>query len=491
MRNKIAVRLLAYFALALLLFSIVISGMFAWMFSQYTTNLHRQELSDRAVGIAETMGEFMDSGIKLGSHGPGGGYGGGYGAYIRYLDDIAMTDAWLVDRQSNQITRGHGDSAFSYKELPEDAEHVIASVLEGEIAFSESFSDFLEQKTLTVGAPILSADGAVQGAVLLHSPIDGLTEARQNQYRILGISLLVALILTAPMAALFTMRFTKPLNRMKEISAKLAEGDYGAKNNIRQHDEIGELADAMDILADQLAETNRQRDEMEGMRQAFFSNISHELRTPVTVMRGSLEALCDGVVTEPEQVTEYHRQMLGESIHLQRLVNDLLELSRLQSVDFQMDMGELNLCEIVEDVARSMRRVAEQKRVIIKTENLDENVPFHGDYSRLRQMLLVVVDNAVKFSPEGDTVTISRMDQDGQCCLAVIDHGLGIAAADLPYIFERFHKARSEQNRQGSGLGLAIAKEIAARHGIEIVVTSRLRQTEFQFLLPGYKITHY
>ena len=91
----------------------------------------------------------------------------------------------------------------------------------------------------------------------------------------------------------------------------------------------------------------------------FFSNISHELRTPVTVLRGSIEALNDGVVRDPQKVQEYYRQMLRESIHLQRLVNDLLELSRLQNVDFQMDMSDINLSDTIKDVARSMRRLAD------------------------------------------------------------------------------------------------------------------------------------
>lgn len=147
-RNKMTVRLIAYFAVSLLLFSIVISAVFSWQLSRYSMELHREELENRAVRIAETMSGFMDTtGNGMQGHGRGAsGQSGGYGAYLRFIDDIAMTDVWIVEHDAGLITRGQGHSAISYNELPEGAEQVIAQIHEGNIAFSESFSRYWSKK---------------------------------------------------------------------------------------------------------------------------------------------------------------------------------------------------------------------------------------------------------------------------------------------------------------------------------------------------------
>lgn len=216
------------------------------------------------------------------------------------------------------------------------------------------------------------------------------------------------------------------------------------------------------------------------LRRDFVANISHELRTPVTVIRGSLEALRDKVVTDPEQVKDYYRQMLNESIFLQRLVDDLLDLSRLQNTDFKMEMQELSLCDVLDDVVRSARNIASGKRIEILYEQDASPCKTTGDYGRLRQMLMIVIDNAIKFSSEQGRVSISLKDR----VISVRDQGAGISQEDLPYIFERFYKSKSETNKNGTGLGLSIAKQIADRHNIRFSVSSSPAEgTEFRFQL--------
>ena len=130
---------------------------------------------------------------------------------------------------------------------------------------------------------------------------------------------------------------------MKDTALELAQGNYNKKNNIELSDEIGQLANAIDFLSDKLFRASKQKEKLDQFRNDFLVNISHELRTPITIIRGSLEALVDKVVSKPEQIDEYHRQMLQESISLQRLTNDLLEISKLQNDDFTIVKEDLNL----------------------------------------------------------------------------------------------------------------------------------------------------
>ncbi len=460
--SKIAIRLSLNFGAALLIFSIIIGGVFILLFRNHTLDIHKAELKNKAQNIAETFSSYMDRGMGM-----------GYGAYLRIIGDIAGTDVWIVDKKHNLLTNGrrHGmmsEAALGYSDLPQNAEQIIAEVFTDKTVFSEDFSGLMSELTLTVGVPIKNGFGGVVGVALLHSPVHGINDAISQGITILALSILAALFISSLLSIIFSYSFTKPLSKMKNTALKLASGDYTAKNEIYNNDEIGQLAGAIDILADRLDTASKQSAQLEQMRRDFVANVSHELKTPVTVMRGSLEALVDGVVTDPDMVSEYYEQMLKEAKYLQRLVGDLLDLTRLQNSDFIIEKSEISICECLGDVVRSVAKLAEKKGVSIKVTKSGNMCKLSGDYGRIRQMLLIVLDNAIKFSPEGKAVEIALNEK----TLSIKDYGCGIANEHLPYIFERFYTSRSEQNKTGTGLGLAIAKQIADRHGIGLLVQS-------------------
>jgi signal transduction histidine kinase len=265
---------------------------------------------------------------------------------------------------------------------------------------------------------------------------------------------------------------------MKASAVLLADGKYESKTGVVQNDEIGELAGAIDVLSDRLLAARAEGERLDQLRRDFIANISHELKTPVTVIRGSLEALADEVVTEPEQIRHYHKRMLAEIVSLQRLIGDLLDLSRLQNTDFKIESEQLNLCDILSDAVRSAVQLARDKQIEIIQEYDTPSLSVTGDYGRLRQMFMIVLDNAIKFSPEGCSVNVTLEGK----TVTISDRGIGIAEEALPHIFDRFYKVKSEDNKSGSGLGLAIARQIAERHGITLSVKSRPNEgTAFSF----------
>lgn len=376
----------------------------------------------------------------------------------------------------------HGQMCMNYKDFPEGAERVILEALEGKTAFSESFSAFLQAPTITVATPVAYRDGSVVGAVLLHRQISEINKLSGNVLLILVSSMAAAVLISIFVAGGLSSRFTKPLGKMKTAALRISGGDYAAKTGVSQADEIGELATVLDDMAVKLEAASRESEKLEGLRRDFIANISHELRTPVTVIRGSLNALCDGVVTEPAKVEEYHRQMLSESAYLERLVSDLLDLARLQNPDFGVEMREVDLKEIAEDATRGMRRIAERKNVRLHLVADESSYNTVGDYGRLRQMLVIILDNAVKFSPDGEVVDVNLSGADNAIRIIIRDKGCGIPDDNLPRIFERFYKQRDEENKDGTGLGLAIAKQIADRHGVFIQVASCMGEgTQFTF----------
>jgi signal transduction histidine kinase len=476
MKNKIALKLIIYFSTALIVFSIIIGWVFMSLFKNNAIETHKKDIESRALSIAATISELMDGNML--NFGPGMGrmgssmmgMQGGLGLYIRNLNNIAMADAWLVDENLNLLVTGSmSHMQYRYTDLPEDADKVVKDVFEGEVSFSEGFSRLLETPTMTVGTPIIQ-NGEIIGALLIHSPVKGMNDAINEGNRILLISIITALILSVILSSVLAITFTKPLKTMKNTAVLLAGGNYSVKTGIKQNDEIGDLAANMDILSQRLKEADEESKRVQQQRQDFITNISHELRTPVTVIRGSLEALTDGVVEEQKQVKEYHKQMLNESKSLERLVNDLLELSRLQNNDFKIEMQELNICDVLKDSIRSASNLAKQKNIIIEY-SLDRDVLLiKGDYGRLRQMFLNVIDNAIKFSHEYRSIYIElKNDQ-----IIVKDEGIGISEDDLPNIFQRYYSVKSSENKTGTGLGLTIAKQIAIRHNINLFVESQV-----------------
>lgn len=225
--------------------------------------------------------------------------------------------------------------------------------------------------------------------------------------------------------------------------------------------------------------------------QEFLSMISHELRAPVTVIRGSMEALCDGIIDEPAVVDEYHFQILKESIYLQRLVGDLLELSRLQNSEFEMEREELNVINVLEDVIWGMKKISSEKNITFDFDKGNNIINYKGDYGRLRQMFIVVIDNAIKFSKPNSKIDVIVNTENNCHKVHIKDYGCGIKKENIPDIFNKFFKNNSEENKNGTGLGLSIANQIAIRHGIDVKVYSQEGEGAefvFTFALEAKKI---
>lgn len=521
-KHKITRKLVLYFTSVLLLFSLVVGIFFLTLFSNYTIQIYRADLEKRAVVIANALsiyfqnadadaadntataqpgtingttqrggGKGMAGGLSGngngGSDASGKGMAGsvnrftggrgpgeydGYRGYLRFINDVAMSDVWVVDREAHTIIVGGGNRDINYAQLPEEAVAIVEEIFQGKIAYGGGFSKILQSSSLTVGAPVYDENKTVIAAVLLHGYIKGVDDSVRSGIGILAVSLALAMVLGIILALLLARHFIKPLQKMEETTERLAAGDYSAQTGIRQDDEIGSLAGHIDVLAGRLDDASKESRQLEEMRRDFITNISHELRTPVTVMRSSLEALSDGVVSDQDKVEEYHRQMLSESIHLERMVNDLLELSRLQNTHYSIEKAPVNLTEILEDAVRSVRQIAREKNVAVQFDKEVQSYVLDGDYGRLRQMFMIILDNAVKFSPENRTVNVTMKQENEQGIISITDEGKGILPEDREHIFERFYKAAGEENKKGTGLGLAIAKQIAQRHNAQIGVMS-------------------
>ncbi|MFD2387188.1 sensor histidine kinase [Enterococcus rivorum] len=260
---------------------------------------------------------------------------------------------------------------------------------------------------------------------------------------------------------------------MSSFTEELVVEHYDTELDVHTNDEIGALGKKMTILKNRLAEAKFERDNKEKAQKNFLSTISHELRTPVTVIRGSIESLNDGVISEPAKVKQYYEQLLSESVVLERLINDLLELSRLENPEFTITMEQVNVVDIITDSIRSLRVRASEKNQLLEFDNqFKESIIIEGDYGRIRQLFIIILENALKFSPESTAITVEMKKIEQRLVVSIHNQGSFISEEEKVNIFERFRKIDADKRVDGTGLGLAIAKEIAERHQFNLSVES-------------------
>ena len=467
MKNKIARRLTLYFICVLLVFALIAGALFSLMFARHTADVTARDMRAHAESIAGTLSHFIANYMQ------GECQGGGFKSYTRFIDDAATGDLFLFDQNYGPVTLG--EMALPDTDLPEGAAALIDRVYEENDVISESFSTSLfHADNLIAGAPIHDKDGNVLYALLLCSPAGSIDHAQRDTAYILAACLGIAGILGVIVSDILSHRFVTPLNRMMDTTTQLTQGSYDAKTHVRQNDEIGTLARHIDTLADELAAAEKERSQLEQMRQDFFSDISHELRTPIAVLKGNIELLQSGIIANGDKLKAAYDQLSADASHIQHLVNDLLELTRLQNPHFVIDMQVINLIDVLSDTARSMRQAAGKKQITVAFDSPISLYPVKGDYGRLRQLMIVLLDNAIKFSPAQSSIRIDVRPDGEQCAVSVVDQGAGIPPQALEHIFDRYFHSRSRHNTGGSGLGLPIAKEIALRHGLEFTCTSEV-----------------
>ena len=472
-RSRLLFKTYLCFAFMVILVAAIIGSIFLEMYQDTTRKQYRTQLSNQAERVKARFQEFIRNEDYQGCL-----------SYLEILQEIEGVEIWSLANPYCDTPMNQAMTTIDFFDVKqEDYTNLIYSAFLGKERFLTSYSEIHGCTIMSVGVPILGRDGEVCGALLINSSMEAQDLViRGSKYMIL-YSIFAALGISFVVAFVFARQLSKPVQEMRDTALLLAEGNYAGKTGIQRKDEIGDLARTLDFLADKLSENEKVRKNLEQMRLDFFANVSHELRTPITVIRAYTETLVDGVVTQEEKIRQYYDRMLLECKSMERLVGDLLLLSKMQNPDFAVDKEPVNLVQIFNDIIRSAGTIGKEKKIHIVVEHEQELYMIQGDYDRLRQMFLVIFDNAVKFSPEGGNVYVSiRECMPGRVGVSIRDEGIGISKEELPSIFEKFYKSKLRQNAKGSGLGLAIARQIALKHGGDIEVKSELGQgTEFRF----------
>ncbi|MEJ2211003.1 MAG: ATP-binding protein [Anaerolineae bacterium] len=382
---------------------------------------------------------------------------------IRFVD---TTGTVLVD--SLETSRGESLAA----------DPLVARALAGEYASRAESGGYAPAMDLAL--PVL-VDDQIVGAVYLSQPLrDALAVVRDLRTRWL-ISTGIALLLSAVVGLLLSGAIARPLRRLTAAAGAVARGDLDQQVPVGSRDELGRLSGTFNEMTARLRAARQ-------MQTDFVANVSHELRTPLTAVKGTVETLRDGAVDDPEVRDRFLETVEVETDRLIRLVNDLLLLSRADSEALNLERAPLDLGELARATARRLAYRAEAQGLALEVEVEPRLPPVLADADRVEQVLVNLLDNALKYSPRGGSIVVHvAPGADDMVTVSVRDEGIGIPAADLARIGERFYRADRARSRAqgGSGLGLAIARALVEAHGGRLWLESEEgRGTTARFTLP-------
>jgi len=254
-------------------------------------------------------------------------------------------------------------------------------------------------------------------------------------------------------------RLVRPVDEMVKATKKYAKGDFSFRVEVSEKDELSLLAASFNSMAESLAS-------LESSRRSFVANVSHELKTPMTTIGGFIDGMRDGTIPQEDQ-KKYLKVVSGEIKRLARLVTGMLNLSRIEAGELEMKRAVFDVSEVLFATALSFERIIAEKHIGLQGLETLEPLPFNGDKDLLTQVFYNLVDNAVKFTPEGERIIIAAKRVRDEVRVTIQNTGVGIAREEIERVFERFYKTDKSRSydARSAGLGLHLAQTIAQMHG--------------------------
>lgn len=341
----------------------------------------------------------------------------------------------------------------------------------------DTFFDDFESDMLTIITPITS-NFMVRGYVVIHCEMAEIEASCNNLLYISYIALAIILVLSLIILFFFTEMVYKPLRKITHATEQYASGNMHYELQIDSDDEMGYLAVCLSYMAGQIANA-------EDDQKKFVANVSHDFRSPLTSIRGFLEAMIDGTIP-PEMHDKYLNIVLNETERLTKLTNSLLALNNLNTKGMRLDRTDFEINKIIRNTAASFEATCRQKMLAIELILTGEEMYVNADMGKIQQVLYNLLDNAIKFSHNNSVIKVETNLKKNRLFVSVKDTGIGIPKDDLKLIWDRFYKSDSSRgkDKKGTGLGLSIVKEIINCHDENInVVSTEGVGTEFTFTL--------
>lgn len=382
---------------------------------------------------------------------------------------------WFVDREGVMITSAQSADFPS-------APYSITDFNPAEAGSSQyitgDYHGYFSEEVLTVIAPVTS-DYSIRGYLLIHKSMSDVTEIHHIVMRAAYITFCVIFLFSFVILLAFQFFVYRPLSKITEAAKQYATGNLDYEIPVNTEDEMGYLSASLNYMSSQLKD-------MEDYQKKFVANVSHDFRSPLTSIKGYVEAMADGTI--PQELQEkYLRIILFETERLTDLTSDLLTLNEFDTQNLLLSKEAFDIHDVIKNVAASFEGVCTQRKISIELIFASKRLSVLADKRKIQQVLYNLLDNAIKFSEPESNITIETTERGDKVYTSVKDYGIGIPRNSLNKIWERFYKTDLSRgkDKKGTGLGLAIVKEAILAHGENInVVSTEGVGTEFIFSLP-------
>ncbi len=412
-----------------------------------------------------------------------------------FYDDVESEEKWGALVEAPTLTEGSNPISVTLSGLtiwPGKSEIKLASkgiwnfetgakaTLSGEgVLLDNLFSGMTDMPTMTLLRAVMR-DGVPDGVVLMHLDMSTVNASITQVYLDVLLTALMAVAAAVLAVYYLTTRITKPITDMNSNVRRYSKGEFEIRLDDSGSDEVAQLAKSFNVMANELSD-------LEQMRRSLVANVSHELRSPLTSISGFLEAIQDGTIP-PEKRGDYLGLVIAETKRMTGMVNNLLDLARMDSGQSALKLTRFDINELALRTLVTFEARVNQKKLDVELKLHKPNLIVEADSDQIAQVLRNLIDNAIKFSPEGKGLEIGTKLVDRRIAqIWVQDQGCGIPEEDTPHVFERFYKvekAHTPSAQSGTGLGLSIVRSIIDQHGQDIWVESKPGTgTRFTFTL--------
>ena len=392
--------------------------------------------------------------------------------------EVYETDSitlWLID-----------ENGIVYHVNPDEQLHIsqdelvssLEKVFKGEtVVLRSEITSIMSGLALTVAVPVEYEDSGILYSIYMYRTIDAAQGLDYRFYRHLLISTLITIVVSGVLVLISSKHIALPIKQLNKMCIDISNGNFDTHIVTSGQDEIEQLATSFNTMAQNLKKHEK-------LRSSFVANVSHELRSPLTSIHGFAEGLLDGTIDEKDR-DKYARVIVEESTRLKKLINELLDLSQIESGEFPLHLSQFDINEHIRRVLIRYIDRMEEKDIELNVSFTEEYCMVFADSDRIEQIIVNLIDNAIKFTPEKGTISIWTRTDEEKVLVGISDTGCGISKEDLDYIFERFYKSdKAHSNKIGTELGLSIVKKILDQHGETILVRSEPNKgTKFIFTL--------
>ncbi|KOF56199.1 MULTISPECIES: sensor histidine kinase [Clostridium] len=339
------------------------------------------------------------------------------------------------------------------------------------------YNGIFDKAVHTYEIPI-TYNGTFEGIIMINTSVTDIKHPLRRVYIIIWISAILAIIAACFVIYYFSQKIIiKPLGEINSVARKIAKGEVDKRVGIESDDEIGELAESFNFMADSL-------EKVENNRREFISNVSHEIRSPITSIKGFIGGILDGII--PQDREKYYLSLTYDEINrLTRLVNDLLDLSSMEAGHLKLNIVKLNINEMIKNTVIKFETKINEKKLKVDVCFNSDALYVLGDEDRINQVLTNLIDNAIKYVNDDGKVVITTRGKSNKAYISIYNNGPQINEEDFKHIWNRFYKSdKSRTTKMSTGLGLPIVRSILTQHGEDIHVENKKEGgVEFTFSL--------